>query len=186
MQHASVSTGNAAPRQEATVELSVDRHNVIVSVNAAWDDFARDNQGAHLEHGSVLGLNLLDAVSGRVSRNFTLAVLESARQRERAVSYDYRCDSPSLRRYMRAHVRADEDGAVHYAHEHLYSETFPQRVAFTTAAQRGRDTVLRCSLCNHVRMAGLWRVPECAAGDEPCAVVYGVCPSCEQMLKECR
>ena len=185
MRDALAETGNVAPRREAAVELSVDRANVIVRVNTAWDEFAQDNDGAHLRQGSVLGFNLLDAISGRVSKNFTLAVLALARRREGDVVFDYRCDSPRLRRFMRAHVSADSSGAVHYSHEHLYSETFPHMVAFRTATQRGRDTLMRCSICNHVRQAGLWRTPESCDTGVLNEVIYGVCPSCEQMLKEC-
>lgn len=185
MRDALAETGNVAPRREAAVELSVDSDNVIMRVNAAWDEFAQDNDGAHLLHGSVLGLNLLDAISGRVSKNFTLAVLALARRRERDVVFDYRCDSPRLRRFMRAHVRSDSSGAVHYSHQNLYSETLPHRVVFKTAAERGRNTLLRCSICNDVRVAGLWRMPESIVDDAPSAVIYGVCPSCEQLLKEC-
>lgn len=185
MRDARAEIGNVAPRREAAVELSVDRDNVIVRVNAAWDEFAQDNDGAHLLQHSVLGSNLLDAISGRVSKNFTLAVLALARRREQEVIFDYRCDSPRLRRFMRAHVNSDSSGAVHYAHEHLYSQAFPHRVAFKTAAQRGRDTLMRCSICNHVRQTGLWRTPESCDTHESIEVTYGVCPSCEQMLKEC-
>jgi len=176
---------NAQPRQEATVELSVDQDNVIVRVNPAWDSFAHANDGAALANDAVLGLNLLDSISGKVSKNFTLAVLALARRGEREVVFDYRCDSPRVRRFMRAHVNADSSGAVHYLHEHLYSETFPHLVTFKTATQRGRNTLLRCSICNHVRQDGLWRTPESQVVDALIEVIYGVCPSCEQMLKEC-
>ena len=188
MRHAIVTSGNTAPSLEATVELSVDQHNVIVRVNAAWDSFAHANDGAALANNAVLGLSLLDSVSGKVSKNFTLAVLELARRGEREIVFDYRCDSPRVRRFMRAHVNADSSGAVHYSHEHLYSETFPHLVTFKTAAQRGRDTLMRCSICNHVRSDGLWRTPDFVSYEfsgRVAPVIYGVCPSCEQMLKEC-
>ncbi|MGZ8257370.1 MAG: hypothetical protein ACXW1C_05225 [Gallionella sp.] len=187
MRHAR--NANACPRQEPVVELSVDQDNVIVRVNAAWDSFACDNDGAQLANDAVLGLNLLDSISGKVSKNFTLAVLELARRGDREVVFDYRCDSPRVRRFMRAHVNADSSGAVHYAHEHLYSENFPHLVVFKTATQRGRDTLMRCSICNHVRYDSLWRSPDFVSHElfagQPAAVIYGVCPSCEQMLKEC-
>lgn len=185
MRHSSAASANALPRREATLELSVDQDNVIVRVNAAWDSFAHDNDGAALANDAVLGLNLLDSISGRVSKNFTLAVLELARRGERAIAFDYRCDSPRVRRFMRAQVSADSSGSVHYVHQHLYSETFPHLVTFKTAAQRGRDTLMRCSICNHVRSDGLWRTPDSGHGDALIEVIYGVCPSCEQMLSEC-
>ena len=185
MRHALVAPGNAAPRQEPAVELSVDQDNRIVRVNAAWDEFALDNDGAALANEAVLGVNLLDSISGRVSKNFTWTILELARTREREIVFDYRCDSPRVRRFMRAHVHADSTGAVHYCHQHLSSESFPHLVAFKTATQRGRDILMRCSICNHVRHDGLWRTPDSCAGGALLEVIYGVCPSCEQMLKEC-
>lgn len=189
MRHAIVASGNTAPSLEATVELSVDLDNVIVRVNAAWDTFAHANDGAALANDAVLGLNLLDSISGKVSKNFTLTLLELARRREQEVVFDYRCDSPRVRRFMRAHLRSDSSGAVHYSHQHLYSETFPHLVTFKTATQRSRDTLMRCSICNHVRSDGLWRTPDFVSHElcegQAAAVIYGVCPSCEQLLKEC-
>ncbi|MDH2919122.1 MAG: hypothetical protein PXX73_08010 [Sideroxydans sp.] len=185
MRHSFAASAHALPRHEATVELSVNQDNVIVRVNAAWDSFAHHNDGAALTNDAVLGLNLLDSISGKVSKHFTLTMLELARRGEREVVFDYRCDSPRVRRFMRAHLRSDSTGAVHYAHEHLYSETFPHLVTFKTATQRGRDTLMRCSICNHVRSDGLWRTPDREHGDTLTEVIYGVCPSCEQMLKEC-
>ncbi len=182
--------GNAAPRPVGTVELSVDQDNLIVRVNSAWDCFARDNDGAHLANDAVLGFNLLDSITGKTSQNFTLALLELARRREREICFDYRCDSPRLRRFMRAHLSSDSSGAVHFSHQHLYSETFPHLVVFQTAAQRGRGTTIRCSLCNHVRHDGLWKLPEYVSQQvfdgREVPVIYGVCPSCLEIVEEPR
>ncbi|MBW8078844.1 MAG: hypothetical protein GJU76_12400 [Gallionella sp.] len=182
--------GNTAPSHEETVELSVDQDDLIVRVNAAWDHFALDNDGAHLANNAVLGWNLLDSVSGKTSKSFMLALLELARRRDREVCFDYRCDSPRLRRFMRARLRSDSSGAVHFSHEHLYSEAFPHLVTFKTAAQRARDTAIRCSLCNHVRHDGLWKLPEFVSQQvfdgRTVSVTYGICPSCLDMLEEAR
>jgi hypothetical protein len=180
--------GNTAPRHEPTVQLSVDQNNIIVRVNNAWDDFATQNNGAHLANESVLGLNLIEAITGKVTRNFNLALLELARTREQTIYFDYRCDSPHERRFMRAHLNADRSGAVHFSHEHLYSEKFPHLVMFNSATQRGRDSLIRCSLCNHVRHKGLWASPDFISHtlffDTPVPVTYGVCPSCQELLNE--
>ncbi|MGB8517793.1 MAG: hypothetical protein WCD45_07885 [Gallionella sp.] len=182
--------GNAAPLPEGTVELSVDQNNFIVRVNDAWDRFACENNGAHLANNAMLGSNLLDSIAGKTSKNFTLALLELARRREHEICFDYRCDSPRLRRFMRAHLSSDSSGAVHFLHEHLYSETFPHLVVFQTAAQRGRDTTIRCSLCNHVRHDGLWKLPEYVSRQvfdgREVPVIYGVCPSCLYILDDAR
>jgi hypothetical protein len=182
--------GNFAPRRETTVELSVDQNNTIVRVNTAWDDFAASNDGAHLANDAVLGCNLLDAISGKISKNFTLTLLDMARKQTQAVIFDYRCDSPQVRRFMRAHLSSDSSAAVHYRHEHLYSEPFTYPVSFKTATQRGRDTLIRCSICNHVRHDGLWKVPEFVSQQmldtQVLPVIYGVCPSCLELLGESR
>lgn len=189
MRNHAAAQGNIAPRRENTVELSVDQDNVIVRVNEAWDTFAMDNDGAYLAGGSVLGTNLLDSISGKVSKSFTLALLVLARNREREVLFDYRCDAPRVRRFMRAQLKSDSSGNVHFIHEHLYSETFPHAVVFKTAEQRNRDTLIRCSICNHVRHDGLWVTPEFACRElftgEAAPVIYGICPGCLELLKEC-
>ncbi len=81
-----------------------------------------------------------------------------------------------------------KNGAVHFLHEHLYSEDFNQPVLFRTSAQRGRDTPIRCSLCNHVRHDGLWKLPEFVSVQiflsQPVPVIYGICPSCLDLLED--
>ncbi len=180
--------GNRAPLRELTVELTVDRDNLIVAVNESWDKFAANNGAPQLAQGAVLGSNLLDAVSGKVSKSFTLALLELARNRDDEIQFEYRCDSPHLRRYMRLHVRGMVDGAVHFSHEHLYSEHFNKPVLFRTSAQRGRDSTIRCSVCNHVRHDGFWKrsdyVSEQVFNGQPVPVIYGICPSCMDILAE--
>ena len=172
------------------MEFSVDQDDLIVRVNAAWDHFALANDGVHLANNAALGLNLLDSVSGKASKSFMLALLELARRRDREVCFDYRCDSPRLRRFMRARLRSDSSGAVHFSHEHLCGENFPLPVTFKTAAQRARDTAIRCSLCNHVRHDGLWKLPEFvsqqAFDGRTVSVIYGICPSCLDLLEEAR
>lgn len=181
-------SGNRAPLPEDTVELTVNSANLIVSVNPAWDAFACNNGAPHLARGTALGSSLLDAVSGKASKNFTLALLDLARRRDDEIQFEYRCDSPQVRRYMRLHLRGLQDGSVHFRHEHLHSEAFEQPVLFRTAAQRARDTTIRCSLCNHVRHEGLWKLPEFVAAQifsgQPVPVIYGICPSCQDGLEQ--
>jgi hypothetical protein len=61
-----------------------------------------------------------------------------------------------------------------------------QPLNFIKAQQRAKETKIRCSMCNLVRLAGDWVEPETllqgdASGEM--MVIYGVCQLCQQKLQ---
>lgn len=180
------SNGNVTPTCQSLVEMTVDKNNVIVAVNASWDEFALSNDAPQLAGGSVIGWSLLDSISGKVTKTFTQALLDLARSHEQKIMFDYRCDSPQIRRYMRMHISQGDAGSVNFLHEHLSSEYFPHPAIYQSAAQRSRDTLVRCSICNHVRHDGIWSMPDYVSrtffASHPVSVIYGICPSCQGLL----
>jgi hypothetical protein len=178
--------GNVMPTCQSLVEMTVDKNNIIVAVNASWDEFALSNDAPQLAGGSVIGWSLLDSVSGKVTKIFTQALLDLARSHEQKIMFDYRCDSPQVRRFMRMHISQGDAGSVQFIHEHLSSEYFSHAAIYQSAAQRSRDTLVRCSICNHVRHDGIWSTPDYVSrtffASHPVSVIYGICPSCQGFL----
>ena len=178
--------GNVMPTCQSLVEMTVDKNNIIVAVNASWDEFALSNDAPQLADGSVIGWSLLDSVSGKVTKTFTQALLDLARSHEQKIMFDYRCDSPQVRRFMRMHISKGDADSVNFLHEHLSSEYFSHPAIYQSAAQRGRDTLVRCSICNHVRHDGIWSTPDYVSrthfASHPVRVIYGICPSCQGLL----
>jgi two-component system phosphate regulon sensor histidine kinase PhoR len=93
---------------------TIDRSFRIMTVNAAWDQFAIANEGAHLRGSAVVGTNLLDWIRGP-HRDQTQQVCEAifAGKLPRYES-DFDCSSPQQRRICALVVTplCNPDGAI--------------------------------------------------------------------------
>jgi hypothetical protein len=158
---------------------TIDRRDRILSVSDSWDAFARENDGAAACAAHVVGAPLFDSIEGDPVRMFMSAILMRVRASGAAESVPYRCDSDTIRRLYRMRLEPLADGAVRITHELEDSEASPHRVRIRTAA-RGTRAVPRCSICNRVKEAGLWRDPFHDRRDRDFHVIHAVCPDCRQ------
>ena len=82
----------------AAIIYTVDCSFQIMTVNAAWDEFAAANDAAHLQASAVVGTNLLDWIRGPI-RDETRRVCELIFSGELArYANDFDCSSPDHRR----------------------------------------------------------------------------------------
>jgi|CXWL01.1.fsa_nt_gi hypothetical protein len=170
------------------VEYVLNEHDEIIQVGQGWDEFAHDNDAPELMGSNIIGRPLLDFVSGNVTRQFVLALLHVARANHRSIELDYRCDSPKERRYMRMRLERLEREGLRVIHDTLRTEPRGQAIYIYRAAQRSRDTPVRCSMCNLVMQKDRWIDPElvhsCTLADTTeLLVIYGICPSCKVQLE---
>lgn len=170
-------------------DFILDSENHILEVGGDWDRFALANGAPELIGERIIGRSLLDFVTGNVTRQFLLALLHIVREGRSSIELEYRCDSPQLRRYMLMQVSHVVDGMVRFQHTVLRVEPRDTPVPIKAAAQRGRDTFVRCSMCNRVKQThdwvepdGLMRTP--SSSTEQLAVIYGICESCKDELQK--
>jgi hypothetical protein len=167
------------------VEFLLNAQDEIIAVGEHWDAFAIENGAAELCGNAVIGKPLLDFVSGNVTRRFVHQLLQTVRANQRDLALDYRCDAPLQRRYMRMSI-SQIDGNLHFLHSVLKIEDRKQPLNFIKAPQRTKETKIRCSICNLVRVGDEWMEPETLLqGDSSgeMMVIYGVCQSCQQKLQ---
>lgn len=173
------------PPEEAAVEFILDAEDRIIRVNSSWSAFARANGAPELAVDAILGKPLLDFISGKVTREYVQRLLSAARHRRQGVGLDYRCDSPTTKRYMRMEAAPWEGGEIRFTHRVMRIEARPAPLCFEKATERGRDTLVRCSACNRLKWQNAWVEGEAlplGGGRAPIRVIYGVCPACQEML----
>ncbi len=158
----------------------VNRDNLIIAVNDAWDRFAVENQGEAILKSAVLGHSVLDFVSGKATQSYWQRLLARARQRTTPLQVDYRCDAPLLKRWMCMELSLLDNGDLRISHTQLQSQPRKNAVCFVRAAQRGKHSYIRCSLCNRVKNKEQWVEPEEVGAAPPLQVTYGLCESCVQ------
>lgn len=168
----------------------LDEDNRIEQVSGpTWDRFAAENRGDALLGERVLGRSLMDFIAGDTTRMWVHAVISYARLLGKAVSREYRCDSPDERRYMRMDIEPLGDGRLRVDHWLLRTESVPAPIDFQTATEAERAAFHRCSICNRVRIRGFWVEAHPAVfehlgtEDATLPVVYAVCDDCQQALR---
>jgi hypothetical protein len=151
--------------REAQYEL--DREDRIRSINTAWSAFARENDAEDLID-AILGTSIWDWIAGVEVRHLYSLLFSRVRKTHGPMRIPFRCDSPSVRRFMELemwHSAMVDCAAVHSSSAELLAI---------------------CSWCKRVRAdRGQWLEIEDAASrldlleDPPPALTHTICPDCE-------
>ncbi|WP_262964042.1 hypothetical protein [Methylobacter psychrophilus] len=170
------------------VDFRLNERDEIIAVGSEWDHFAFENHAPELIGSKVIGRPLLDFISGNVTRQFVQALLQLVRSGTQSIELEYRCDSPTERRYMQMRVSLEESGLVHFMNTFLRTESRKNKILISTATQRGKNTTVRCSMCNLVKPLKDWIEPELFDGSNTSKitewlVIYGICEVCETSLQ---
>jgi len=169
----------------AAIVYELDVDNNIVAVNSVWQSFALENHAPELSFDQVIGKPLMQYISGNTTKQFWQTLLDKARAADSALHLDYRCDSPDIRRFMHMKVYRGERDKLHVESALLRTESRPVSVHFKRAQQRGSDTKVRCSFCNHILHKSHWVEAEslvAGSGVVSLEVTYGICPKCQISL----
>jgi len=168
----------------------VDRDNTIIRVNADWIAFAQENAAAHLDDTTVIGQSLLDYVTDRETRHLYALLLQKVRNAQASITLPFRCDSPSLRRYMELTLVPHINAGVEFDAQLIRIEPRPPMALLDPTQQRSEDFVVICSWCKRIRTPAGWCEVEVAVrrlrlfdtAKLP-ALSHGICPSCQQMVR---
>ncbi|MDO9213930.1 MAG: hypothetical protein Q8Q54_02440 [Methylococcales bacterium] len=166
------------------VDFRLDKQDKIVAVGSEWDFFALENDAPELIGSKVIDRPLLEFVSGKVTQQFVQALLQVVRNGKQSIELEYRCDSPTERRFMQMRVSLEESGLVHFVNTFLHTESRKNKILISRATQRGKNTTVRCSMCNLVKPLKDWVEPEQFEGSNTpkiteWLVIYGICDVCE-------
>lgn len=138
----------------------LDGNDNIISVNQSWDQFALDNDGAHVISSDILGESLWKFVHGDVTRMWLETLFTLARLRGTAVERPYRCDSPDIKRYMRLNIVPENSGTLRVEHITLSTELRKSPVYMQAAKRLSANVSLRCSICGRMEFDNAWFEPE--------------------------
>ena len=81
----------------------IDRANRVVAVDDGWIAFAIGNDAPDLP-GRVLGANLWTFIANATVQDLYSALFQRIRATGREITIPFRCDSPSVRRFMKLTV----------------------------------------------------------------------------------
>lgn len=169
------------------VTYQIDRNDTLTQVGDNWRAFAAAN-GAPQLADHVLGHTLWEFIRDPTTRQMYFDLLAGVRG-GRVITFAYRCDSPSQRRYMRMTMTAAPDEGVAFSSLTVTTEPRVPPVPDETTSPAGRTLVTVCSWCKRVSVRDEWLEMEVAidrsglfTGDTFPSLTHGACPECYERI----
>ncbi|WP_442509758.1 hypothetical protein SH528x_001354 [Novipirellula sp. SH528] len=168
----------------------VDASDIIVEVDQWWLAFAKENNTIDLDEPSVVGKSLWSFIADYATQKLYKEIHRFVRVTGNPITVPFRCDSPTLKRYMQLTITQRENQQL--AYESILLRAVPSRrlSVLDPSEERSAAFLTMCSFCKRsliepagwlemeniaikLRMYRKQTVPE---------LRYTVCPECEDQL----
>lgn len=147
-------TQHTTSQDGSAISYTIDRNDLIINITESWDRFALENEASHLHRSQVLHRPLWDFIADVETRHVHRVLLERIRNKQVPLEFPFRCDSPSIRRYMRMQITPAPEESIIYT---CTVDRIEHRAPVLFAEQKGwRETKLlrMCSWCKKVDVGG--------------------------------
>ena len=165
----------------------VDASDTIVAVDEWWLAFAKENNSLDLDEASVVGKSLWSFIADSPTQKLYKEIHRFVRVTGNPITVPFRCDSPTLRRYMQLTItRHDKQ---HLDYESVLLRAVPSRrlALLDPIQQRSAAFLTMCSFCKRslIEPSGWLEIENIAIKlrlyreQTVPEIRYTVCPDCE-------
>ena len=172
----------------AVYRYRIDQDDRIVDVDTWWLAFAKENSAAELNESAVLGRSVWNFISDDPTRALYREIHRYVRCSGNPVRVPFRCDSPTLQRYMQLTISKHHD--EHLQYESVLLRALPQHrlTALDPQQQRSDSVLTMCSFCKRslIEPAGWLELENIALQlrlyhqQQVPDLRYTVCPACAE------
>jgi hypothetical protein len=174
---------------ERTIAYRLDGDDRISDVSADWGAFARENGAPELAGRTILGRSIWDFVAGDEARVLWSRLFARCRATRENRRLPYRCDGPDVRRFLVMALEAPKGSDILCVSHVVREESRASVSLLDPAVPRTGETILACSWCRKVYVAGRWVEIEHAVERlrlferaELPLLTHGVCPACVDLV----
>jgi hypothetical protein len=167
------------------VAYRIDATDRIVTVSDGWVSFAEANGGEGILPPRILGTSLWASIADSATRQVYRAMLGRVRKGGGAVRFQFRCDSPDLRRLLQMKVTATAGDEVDFETRVVESQPRSEVRAMHPDAARSEALLTICGWCMRVPVNEEWLEIEQAITalglfEEAATpqLSHGMCPAC--------
>lgn len=165
---------------------TVDALDVITSVSPTWLAFAQENGAPELTYQAVIGNSLWHFIDGSETIELYQAILQRVRASFSRIVVPFRCDSPTLRRYMRLELICQPHGSVQFDGILERVEPTEQHNLLDPRFPRSCNVLTLCSCCKRalVEPSGWLEIEDAVARlhllekEQTPQLRNAVCPDC--------
>ncbi|OOZ39060.1 hypothetical protein BOW53_13070 [Solemya pervernicosa gill symbiont] len=97
-----------------TVTYRIDADDHLCGFDDHWSSFAADNESPHLSDQLIFNRPIWDFIQDAETRHIHETLLKRVRTNNTPLSFPFRCDAPTLRRYMEMKITPLDNRAVEY------------------------------------------------------------------------
>jgi hypothetical protein len=158
----------------------------IRAVDAAWSEFAAANGAPELvAPPGPVGQSVFACIQDSTTADLYGRLFEHVLRTGESVVLPFRCDSPTLRRFLEMEIRTcDLAGLQLQTRVHRLEARAPVAL-LERAAPRGGDLLRMCGWCKDVEVAGRWHdVADAVVAlrlferEVVPGITHGICPPC--------
>ena len=168
----------------------VNAEDRINHVSSEWLDFARENDASDLDSETVIGQSIFQFVSNEETRHLYAMILDRVRTGRNEVVVPFRCDGPSVRRFMELEVSPRPKSHVQFQGRIVREEGRPAVPLLDSSINRGDDFLKICSWCKRVQAQREWLEVELAVDKLELfnrkrlpQLTHGICEDCGVSLR---
>mgnify|MGYP001821522752 FL=1 len=173
-------------------QYGVDDTDVVTFVDEWWVAFAEENRAIGLSRDSVLGHSIWEFIADEPTQQLYRELHNYVRSSGRPVRVPFRCDSPTLQRFMQLKISHEGNGHLHY--ESTLLRTVPQRrlSVLNPRAKRTNAFLTMCSVCKRtlIEPSGWLELEDIALRllmydqQRVPGMRYTVCPDCSRRISD--
>lgn len=182
---------NDSQSELSRFEYTLDASDLISTVSAEWVSFARENEAPGLTPDQVVGHPLREFISDEETRLLYQVLMNKVRKTREPLSVKFRCDSPTLRRFMELLIEPMEKEGLRLTGHLLASEPRDAAILLDCGVPRDQEFLLSCSWCKRVQVGGEWvevekAIEQLGLFDRPRLprLSHGICPDCNLAIRE--
>ena len=170
------------------------RADIITELDQNWHFFADENWGSAQRRPKVLGTSLWGHICDPTTVYLYKEMLALVRAQNRTMSFDFRCDSAQVKRFMQMRLIPLRQNRIEFKSTLMREEPLnPHR---SSKAKKPDDPIAICSWCKKARVtqpgqAETWQELDRAACRLgvfncllPAEITHTICSDCHQGLSE--
>jgi len=171
---------------KSSFRYQIDASDCITFVDSAWKSFAERNNTPELTRRSIVGKSIWNFISGREVRHLYDLIFHVVRSRDREIVIPFRCDSPTIRRFMTLTIAPVQGGNLALVGALIREEPRPHVALLGSEVPDLETLVSICSWCKRVQLRdSSWVEVEQAIhelglfqSDGVPGLTHGICPDC--------
>jgi hypothetical protein len=173
-----------------TYTYNVDANNIIQSVSDSFTSFARENLGKEFDNDMFSGESIYKFIAGDEVKHMYELLMHQVRTTTKEAIIPFRCDSPSLRRYMELKITCLAGDELQFESALIREESRDPVKLLDYAEANSEELLKMCSWCKRVAVDEMWVELEISLqklglfNEAPLPMItHGICEQCLENVR---